>query len=108
MTMMMITPLVPRLADVRRAIETAQRERLHVVGKTDANGIHVYAVPSRSQPGQVHLPYIDPVLNRVVCDCLGYRYRGVCAHAMTATREVIAEAEALAAALRGASPRDNR
>jgi hypothetical protein len=88
-------PVLPRLQDVRRALEIAQNDHLSVVGKVAANGTQVYAVPSRSHPGSVHLPYIDTSSQRVVCDCLGYRYRGVCAHAMVATRELIADAQAI-------------
>jgi hypothetical protein len=92
-----MVPILPRLSDVRRAVEIAHRDHLNVVGKVNANGSLVYAVPSRSNPGTVHLPYVDPRSNRVVCDCVGYRYRGVCAHAMVATREVIAETRSLLA-----------
>lgn len=87
--------ITPRLSDVRRAIEIAQHDDLQVVGKVDANGTHVYAVPSRSEPGKIHLPFIDPVQSRIVCDCVGYQYRGVCAHAMVVTRAIIDEAQML-------------
>ena len=89
-----MTPLMPKLSDIRRAIEIAYQDELHVIGKATVNGAQVYAVPSRSHPGSVHLPYIDTTTNRVVCDCPGYLHRGVCAHAMVATREVIAEVQA--------------
>ena len=88
-----MTPITPKLSDIRRAIEIAQHDKLQVVGKATVNGAQVYAVPSRSHPGQVHLPYIDTSTNRIVCDCPGFGYRGVCAHAMVATRAVIAEAQ---------------
>lgn len=87
-------PITPKISDIRRAITIAQRDQLRVVGKVDANGTQVYAVPSRSQPGHVHLPYIDPATTRIVCDCPGYEHRGVCAHAIVATRAVIGEAQA--------------
>jgi len=88
-----MVPIVPKMSDVRRALEIAQQDHLHIVGKVEVQGTSVYAVPSRSHPGHVHLPYVDRVSQRIVCDCLGYQYRGVCAHSMVATREIIAEAE---------------
>lgn len=88
-----MVPITPSWRDIRRAIQIAQNDRMQVVGKTLANGTQVYAIPSRSQPGMVHLAYIDPATRRIVCDCPGYAHRGVCAHAMVATRAVIDEAQ---------------
>ena len=88
-----MTPLMPKLSDIRRAIEIAYQDNMKVIGKANVNGAQVYAVPSRSQPGSVHLPYVDTTTNRIICDCPGFEHRGVCAHAMVATREVIAEAQ---------------
>ena len=89
-----MAPVMPKLSDIRRSIEIAYHDNLKVIGKVNANGTMVYAVPSRSQPGVIHLPYVDTSTNRVVCDCQGYEHRGVCAHAMVATRAIIAEAQA--------------
>lgn len=99
--MLPITPLQPTWRDVRRAIQHAQQAGMRVIGRATINGTQVYAVPSRSQPGLVHLPYVDAATQRVVCDCAGYRYRGVCAHAMVATRAIIADAQAVVDAMRG-------
>ena len=85
----------PTWHDVRRAIEIAQRDEMHIMGQSTINGAQVFAVPSRSQPGTVHLPYVDPTLQRVMCDCAGFRHRGVCAHAMVVTRAVIAQAQSV-------------
>ncbi len=91
-------PIIPQISDVRRAIARARQDNLQVVGQVDAAGIRVYAVPSRSRPTTVHLAYIsappsDPAQCRVICDCLGFHYRGVCAHTMVVTRAIIAEAQ---------------
>jgi hypothetical protein len=88
-----MVPITPSWRDIRRAIEIVQVDSMRVVGRVVANGTQVYAVPSRSQPGMVHLTYIDPATRRIVCDCPGYQHRGVCAHAMVATRAVIDEAQ---------------
>ncbi len=98
-------PIIPHISDVRRAIVRARQDNLQVVGQVDAEGIRVYAVPSRSHPTTVHLVYIEMVKNdrsapssdpsqcRVICDCPGFHYRGVCAHTMVVTRAIIAEAQ---------------
>ncbi len=97
----MMVAINPTWRDVRRAIEIAQQDGLRVVGTTTINGVQVFAIPSRSHPGTVHMPYVDPEQQRVVCDCEGYQYRGVCAHAMVATRAIIAQAQTVVDALRG-------
>ncbi len=91
-------PITPQIRDVRRAIAHARQANLRVVGQVDADGTRVYAVPSRSRPTTVHLAYIsadtlDPSQCRVICDCLGFHYRGVCAHTMVVTRAIIDEAQ---------------
>ena len=101
-------PVTPRLSDVRRAISHAQENELAVVGKAEVNGIHVYAVPSRTEPHKVHLAYIDPVQSRVICDCPGFQFRGVCAHAMVVTRTIIDEAQATLEAARNQRPPEVR
>jgi hypothetical protein len=98
--MLPVTLISPTWRDVRRAIEIAQQDELRVVGQATINGTQVFAVPSRSHPGTVHLPYVDAASQRVICDCEGYHYRGVCAHAMVATRAIIAEAQAVVDAMR--------
>lgn len=99
--MLPVTLITPSWRDVRRAIEIAQRDDLRVVGQATINGVQVFAVPSRSHTGAVHLPYVDAASQRVICDCEGYQYRGVCAHAMVATRAIIAEAQTVVDAMRG-------
>ena len=93
--------ITPTWRDVRRAIEIAKQDDLHISGQATINGTRVYAVPSRSQPGTVHLPYVDAVAQRVICDCPGFQYRGVCAHTMVVTRQLVSEAQSVISALRG-------
>jgi hypothetical protein len=89
----MMIPIQPTWRDVRRAIEIAQQANLRIIGHATINGAQVFAIPSRSQPGMVHLPYVDPAQQRVVCDCPGFAHRGVCAHAMVVTRALVAQAQ---------------
>lgn len=95
----MMIPIQPTWRDTRRAIEIAQQDGLRIIGHATINGAQVFAIPSRSQPGTVHLPYVDPAVQRVVCDCAGYAHRGVCAHAMVVTRAIIAQAQSVIEAM---------
>jgi hypothetical protein len=95
-----MVPITPTWRDVRRAIEIAKHDDLRIVGQAMINGVRVFAIPSRSQPGTVHLPYVDALAQRVICDCQGFQYRGVCAHTMVVTRHLVSEAQGVINALR--------
>jgi hypothetical protein len=96
--------ITPTWRDVRRAIEIAKQDDLRIMGQTVINGVRIFAIPSRSQPGTVHLPYVDAMAQRVVCDCPGFQYRGVCAHTMVVTRHLVSEAQGVINALRNPPP----
>ena len=73
-----------------KALERAQAERLQAIRITDGSR---YLVRSRfSAPGSHHL--LEVVDGRVVrCDCLGWHYRQVCAHAAAVRRRLTREAK---------------
>jgi hypothetical protein len=63
-----------------RAMEVAKRDGLEVVahGTRKSDGAAVYAVPSRSKPGQWHLVVVEGL--DLVCTCAAGQHGRYCAH----------------------------
>ncbi len=76
-----------------RAMEIAKRNGLEVVahGTRRSDGAAVYAVPSRSKPGQWHLVVAEGL--DLVCTCEAGKHGRYCAHraAVRARQEIEAE-----------------
>ncbi len=89
-----------------RALALAEKAGLKVAGATTINGTRVYAVPSHSDAGHVHLVTIA---NGVAeCDCKGYQYRGLCSHAAVAYAAYEMEVKADAARRQAAADAADR